>query len=175
MADDMRVLAEVTQVTGLGMVMIRADLAVSGDAIAEAVGLAIPARTSMVTDGARSLGWMSPDELLLLLPVAEVAQTVLTLRDALTGEHAMIEDVSDMRCVFDVTGPAPEQVLAKLSPTDFDAMPADGLRRSRAGQVPSAFWRIPGGLRIVAFRSVTDYLRGVLEGAATPGSWLDPR
>ena len=59
--------------------------------------------------------------------------------------------------------------------TAIPSIPADGLRRSRAGQVPVAFWRIPGGFRVIAFRSVADYLRRILEGAAAPGTWLDPR
>ena len=97
------------------------------------------------------------------------------LNEALAGEHCLVADVSDMRCVFDVTGEAPDQVLAKLSPTDLDGFPPDGLRRSRAAQVPVAFWRIPDGFRVIAFRSAEDYLRGILQGAAAPGTWLDPR
>jgi len=172
---EMTALASVAPVAGLGMIMIRADLDTAGDAMAEASGLPVPGRTAIVTEGDRALGWMAPDELLLTLPLAEVPDAVATLRDALAGEHAMVEDVSDMRCVFDVTGPAPDQVLAKLSPTDFATLPPDALRRSRAAQVPCAFWRVPGGFRIVAFRSVEDYLRRLLEGAAAPGTWLDPR
>lgn len=168
-------IGSVTPVRGLGMVSIRADLGRCGDAIAEAAGLPIPGRIRIVAEGDRALGWMSPDELLLTLPGSEAAEAVRALTDALTGEHSLVVDVSDMRCVFDVTGPAPEQVLAKLSPTDFDGFPADGLRRTRAAQAPVAFWRIPNGFRIIAFRSVEDYLRRILEGAAAPGSWLDPR
>lgn len=172
---EMTLIGLVTPVRGLGMVSIRADLGRAGDAIAEAAGLAIPDRTRIVSDGERALGWMSPDELLLVLPESGTDEAVRALTEALAGEHSLIVDVSDMRCVFDVTGPAPEQVLAKLSPTDFDGFPADGLRRSRAAQVPVAFWRIPEGLRIIAFRSVEDYLRRILEGAAAAGTWLDPR
>lgn len=172
---EMTLLAIVTPVHGLGMVTIRADLGRAGDAIAEAAGLSVPERTRTVRDRDRMLGWMSPDELLLTLPAAEVPEAVAALSDALAGEHSLVADVSDMRCVFDVTGDAPDQMLAKLSPTDLDRFPADGLRRSRAGQVPVAFWRVSGGFRVVAFRSVEDYLRRILEGAAAPGTWLDPR
>ena len=172
---EMTRIATITPASGLGMVMIRADLGRAGDAIAEAAGLPIPAVTRIVIEGDRALGWMAPDELLLVLPNGEAAQAVTTLQDALAGEHALVADVSDMRCTFDVTGAAPSQVLAKLSPTDFDALPADVLRRSRAAQVPVAFWRIPEGFRVIAFRSVEDYLRRILEGAAAAGTWLDPR
>ena len=162
-------------VTGLGMVTIRADLDRAGDAIAEAAGLAIPGQTRIMTDGSRSLGWMSPDELLLILPVAELADAIAALTDALASEHALVVDMSDARAVFDVTGPHAGDVIAKLMPVDLDDLPPDGLRRSRAAQTAAALWRIPGGFRLIGFRSTADYLRLILENAAIPGSGLAPR
>ncbi|GGF67248.1 hypothetical protein GCM10011402_19470 [Paracoccus acridae] len=168
-------LADIARVTGLGMVTIRADLDHAGDAIAEAAGLAIPGQTRIVTDGSRSLGWMSPDELLLILPAAELADAIAALTDALASEHALVVDVSDARAVFDVTGPHADDVIAKLMPVDLDDLPPDGLRRSRAAQTAAALWRIPGGFRLIGFRSTADYLRLILENAAIPGSGLAPR
>lgn len=168
-------LASVTRVEGLGMVTIRADLARCGDAIAEAAGLALPEMTRIVSDGSRSLGWMSPDELLLVVPGAETAEAIDALTGALTGEHALIADVSDARAVFDVTGPRAEDVIAKLSPVDLAALPLDGLRRSRAGQTAAAFWRIEHGFRLIGFRSTADYLGLILHNATLPGSQLAPR
>ena len=168
-------LADIARVTGLGMVTIRADLDRAGDAIAEAAGLAIPGQTRIMTDGSRSLGWMSPDELLLILPAAELADAIAALTDAVASEHALVVDVSDARAVFDVTGPHAGDVIAKLMPVDLDDLPADGLRRSRAAQTAAALWRIPGGFRLIGFRSTADYLRLILENAAIPGSGLAPR
>ncbi|WP_103173382.1 sarcosine oxidase subunit gamma [Paracoccus sp. SY] len=168
-------LADIARVTGLGMVTIRADLDRAGDAIAEAAGLAIPGQTRIVTDGSRSLGWMSPDELLLILPSAELADAIAALTDALACEHALVVDMSDARAVFDVTGPHAGDVIAKLMPVDLDDLPPDGLRRSRAAQTAAALWRIPGGFRLIGFRSTADYLRLILENAAIPGSGLAPR
>jgi sarcosine oxidase subunit gamma len=54
-------------------------------------------------------------------------------------------------------------------------MPENGLRRTRAAQAACGIWREPGGYVLIGFRSVGDYLRGLLEGAAVPGSQLDPR
>ena len=141
---EMLPLATITEIRGLGMILIRADLSRAGDAIAEAAGLAIPGQTWFTTDGTRWLGWMSPDELLLILPGGEVAEALAALKDALAGEHALVADVSDMRCVFDVTGRKPAQALAKLCPVDFDAVPEDGVRRTRAAQVACAVWRQGG-------------------------------
>ncbi|WP_299360873.1 sarcosine oxidase subunit gamma [uncultured Paracoccus sp.] len=182
---DMRPLAVITEATGLGMVLIRADLARAGDAIAEAAGLPVPDVTRFTADAGRWLGWMAPDELLLVLPGADLTATLAALTDALATEHALVQDVSDMRCVFDLAGRKPAQVLAKLCPVDPNALPADGLRRTRAAQVACALWRREGSgghgnaagevWRIVAFRSVRDYLAGILATAAAPGTDLDPR
>ncbi|MBB1490760.1 MULTISPECIES: sarcosine oxidase subunit gamma [unclassified Paracoccus (in: a-proteobacteria)] len=168
-------LAAITQVHGLGMILIRADLDRAADSIAAAAGLAIPDKLRFTTAGSRWLGWMSPDELLLILPHAGMPEALSALADALSTEHALVQDVSDMRCVFDLAGQAPEQVLAKLCPVDFGTLPEDAVRRTRAAQVACALWRQGDGWRIVAFRAITDYLRQVLEGAAAPGTQLDPR
>lgn len=168
-------LAQIAPVEGLGMITIRADLSRAAEAIAEAAGLAVPGMTRIATDGSRALGWMSPDELLLILPVAERDDAITVLTDALAGEHALVADVSDARMVFDVTGPHADDVIGKLMPVDLANLPPDGLRRSRAAQTAAALWRIPGGFRLIGFRSTADYLRLILENAAIPGSQLAPR
>ncbi len=168
-------LARITELHDLGMVQIRAELDRAGDAIAGAAGLAIPAPLATATDGSRTLCWMSPDELLLVLPKAEAAEATAALTDALAGEHALVVDVSDMRAAFGIDGPKAAQVLMKLCPTDIAAMPADGIRRTRAAQVACGIWRRGEGYVLVGFRSVGDYLSGLLNGAARPGTHLDPR
>lgn len=168
-------LATITEIAVPGMIQIRADLARAGDAIAEAAGLAIPGATRFSAAGDRWLGWMSPDELLLFLPRAQVAEVVAALNDALAGEHALVVDVSDLRAGFDVIGAGADEVLAKLAPADLAALPQDGLRRTRLAQVSCALWPVSGGYRVVGFRSVADYMRGVLSGAARPGTTLAPR
>ena len=168
-------LATISQIEDLGMIQIRADLARAGDAIAGATGLAIPAQGMTVSDGTRRLGWMSPDELLLVLPRAELAEALSALGDALSTEHALVLDVSDMRATFRIQGPKALQVLTKLCPTDLAAMPVGDLRRTRAAQVACAIWREADGYVLIGFRSIADYLQGILTGAAIPGSGLEPR
>ena len=159
-------LARIVPVRGLGMVLIRGDVS----ALPE-LGVALPGRTAIAHAPGRSCGWMSPDELLLVLPAEEVPAAL----DALAGFAGLSADVSDMRCVFDVLGEGAEEVLQKLSPTDFGRLAPDALRRTRLAQVAGAFWRIEGGFRVLAMRSVEDYVRRLLEGAAAPGTWLAPR
>lgn len=168
-------LATIARKDGLGMITIRAALDRAGDAIAAAAGLPLPAATAITTDGSRWLGWMSPDELLLMLPRAEVAEAMSALDQALTGEHALVVDVSDMRAVFDLTGAFAGDVLAKLCPADLTRLPPDGLRRTRAAQTAIALWRIEGGFRVIGFRSTAGYLGLILANAALPGTGLAPR
>ena len=168
-------LAQIARVDGLAMIQIRADLQRAGDAIAEAVGLAIPEVTRMVTDGSRHLGWMSPDELLLILPSAQLPEAMTEIAEALTGEHSLIADMSDARVVFEVTGPHATDVLAKLTPVDVVSMLPDEFRRSRVAQIGVAFWRVTDGYRVIGFGSTAEYLQQILQNAAIPGSQLAPR
>ncbi|MDZ4137112.1 MAG: sarcosine oxidase subunit gamma family protein [Paracoccaceae bacterium] len=121
----------------------------------------------------RGAGWMSPDELLLILPYAAVAQTLDALCNALKGKHFLAVDVSDARAVFRVEGARSAQVLAKLCPVDLPRLEKDELRRTRAAQVAVAFWADDAGYTLVSFRSVADYVMGLLRHAARPGSALE--
>ncbi|SCY81823.1 sarcosine oxidase subunit gamma [Paracoccus tibetensis] len=168
-------LATIARIPGLGMLTIRADLARAGEALAEAAGLGLPDTTQITTDGSRSLGWMSPDELLLILPEAELPEAHEALTQALMGEHGLVVDVSDARAVFDVTGPHAADVIAKLAPVDAAHLPEGHLRRTRMAQTAAAIWRIQGGFRVIGFRSTADYLGLILTNAALPGSTLAPR
>lgn len=170
-----KALATVSQIDDLGMIQIRADLDRAGDSIAETLGLAIPGQGGTSSDDGRRLCWMSPDELLLVLPQVGTAQALHALADALSAEHALVLDVSDMRAAFRIQGDKALHALMKLCPTDLASMPQDGMRRTRAAQVACGIWREPGGYVLIGFRSVADYLRGLLEGAARPGTQLDPR
>lgn len=170
-----KALASITEVQDLGMIQIRADLVQSGPAIAQALGLTVPDVTRITIEGDRALGWMAPDELLLIGPLGQITADLEALQQALEGQHVLVIDVSQMRVVFDVIGARASDVLAKLAPVDFAALPTDGLRRTRLAQVACGLWPVAGGYRLVGFRSVSDYIRGVLTGAAKPGSSLAPR
>jgi sarcosine oxidase, subunit gamma len=168
-------LATIARVPGLGMLTIRADLGRAGEALAEAAGLALPDQTQITADGSRALGWMSPDELLLILPEAELPEAQDALTQALMGEHGLVVDVSDARAVFDVTGAHAADVIAKLAPVNAARLPEGHLRRTRMAQTAAALWRIQGGFRVIGFRSTADYLGLILTNAALPGSTLAPR
>jgi len=132
--------------------------------LARATGLDAPGMRLSTTDGADSLLWMSPDELLLICDDAPTRAS--RLADALYGSFAAVADVSDARAVFDLAGPGATATLAKLMPVDFAAMAPGEVRRSRLAQVPAATWRHGDGWRIVCFRSVAVYVEAALCNAA---------
>ena len=164
----------VEEIGPLGMISLRGDLAdpAMATAVKAAVGLGLPSLCGIVSADDRAVGWMSPDELLLLLPYDGVPKALAALDRALKAKHHLATDVSDARAVFRIRGAGVRDVLAKLTPTDLSpAVFTTGmLRRTRLAQVAAAFW-ISGAdeVTIVSFRSVADYVFGLLELSAKPG------
>lgn len=159
-----------------GMITLRADLASKSLAavLKATIGTGVPAPRRITFNGEKGVGWMSPDELLVLVPYSEAAATVLALATALRDEHALVLDVSDARAVFRIVGKSADQVLRKLSPADFDVLASGELRRTRVAQVAGAFWRTgPDEITLVTFRSVAAYVFGILAMSARPGSELN--
>ena len=94
------------------------------------------------------------------------------VQPGLQGQHHLAVDVSDARAVFRVEGEKAHQVLAKLSPVDFDMLAPGELRRTRTAQVAAALWHQDQGFTLVCFRSVASYVMGLLSHSAQPGSEL---
>ena len=163
--------ATIREIGPLGMITLRAKGLKSLDKAIKAVtGTKTPAPRRIEVNGDRACGWMSPDEYLLIVPYADVAEALAKLTKALAGEHHLAVDVSDARAVFRVEGDHAADVLRKLSPVDFDRLEPGELRRSRAAQVAAAMWAEGGGYTVVCFRSVAAYMMGLLTHSAQPGS-----
>ena len=159
-----------------GMITLRGDL--GAPALAKAVkaasGVAMPGRREVAHADGSSVAWMSPDELLVMTDPGKVDAALAAVDAALKGAHYLAVDVSDARGVFDVTGqPGPvREVIAKLCPVDMspDAFAPGQIRRTRMGQVAAAFWMVDEGtVRVVCFRSVAEYVHGLLQDAGLPG------
>lgn len=169
--------AHTVRETGLcGMITLRGDLGASAmaEAVRDAVGTAVPGRREIVHEGASSVAWMSPDELLVMTEYARVPEALAAIGAALKGAHHLAVDVSDARAMFEVTGKpgAVREAIAKLCPVDMghDAFAPGQIRRTRMGQVAAAFWMVDEGtIRVVCFRSVAEYVFGLLRDAGLPG------
>ena len=167
-------IADVNELGLQGMITLRGDL--SDKKLFKAMKAfagAMPEMRSIALKGDNGAAWMSPDELLLMVPHGEAKSTIKTLNKSLKGLHFLAENVSDARAVFEVSGANAREVMAKLAPVDFaPASFTSGMfRRSRLAQVPAAFWMSDeDAFRIVCFRSVAEYMFDLLSVAAQPGS-----
>lgn len=157
-----------------GMITLRGDLgdATLQAAVTEATGAQMPDLRQIAEGGTGVVAWMSPDELLLLVPHTQAPAIAARLSQALSDQHAMVAEVSDARAVFTVTGPTAREVIAKLCPVDMapGRFEAGEMRRTRMAQVPAAFWlSAPDQITVICFRSVAQYVFDLLSHAAQPG------
>lgn len=162
-------LADIQQVAP-GMITLRAPQDGQLAELLSGLGLGLPQLRQMTGFSTGQVGWMSPDELLILCPREAVTPLLARLTQSLMGHHHLAVDVSDARTMFRVDGGAVSQVLAKLSPSDVlgGDFPLGELRRTRLAQVPAAFWRDQDGFSVICFRSVGQYVHDLLTGAVRP-------
>jgi len=167
--------ATVREIGPLGMISLRVKPGVAGldRAIREVIGTGVPATRRIEVAGERAVAWMSPDELLLMLPYGDTGAAMGVIGQMLAGEHHLAAVVSDARAVFRIEGDKADQVITKLCPVDMDRLAEGEVRRTRAAQVAAAFWRQGHGFTLVCFRSVAPYVMGLLTHSAMVGSELE--
>ena len=157
-----------------GMITLRGDHALIDvkNAATGVAGVDFPGQRECRVVQERGLAWMSPDELLVMVPHGEADTAVAAMEDELAGTHSLAINVSDARTVFRITGDAAREVLGKLCPVDLSpgSFGVGDFRRTRAAQVPVAFWMVEEGVfELVCFRSVAVYVFDLLKTAAIPG------
>lgn len=158
-----------------GMITLRGDLSLADmkNAATGVAGVDMPGRREIRWVDQRGLAWMSPDELLALVPYAEVSQKLEQIRGIKGKHHYLAVDVSDARAMFRISGKGVREVIAKLCPVDMseDAFAPGQIRRTRMAQVPAAIWMTDAQtIHIVCFRSVAQYVFDLLRGASEAGS-----
>lgn len=158
-----------------GMITLRGDLSdkVLAKAVKDATVQKVPGQREALVNGDTGVCWMSTDELLVLVPYAEVEAKLAAMASALSGTHALAVNVSDARAVFRISGANAREVVGKLAPVDLsaEAFQPGQIRRSRLAQVAGAFWMDDAEtFRVVCFRSAADYVFKLLKVAAQPGS-----
>jgi len=156
-----------------GMITLRGDLSAAKvkKALKDITGVAMPKMRQILGQGDNNVGWMSPDELLILCPHANAEAMVADLTKALGKTHALVVNVSDARAMFEVKGADARDAMAKLAPTDFGMGLQPGeIRRSRLAQVAGAFWMTDQEtFHVVCFRSVARYMFDILAVSAEKG------
>lgn len=157
-----------------GMIILRGDLSERKlrKICTDLTGVKFPGQGQALSEGDKGLCWMSPDEVLVLLPYDTVAEAVAKIEKALVGTHFLAENVSDARAVLFVEGEFGREVIAKLAPVDLhpDAFKPGDFRRTRLGQIAAAFWmRDEDTFEVICFRSVADYAFDLLAASAQAG------
>ncbi|WP_372604095.1 sarcosine oxidase subunit gamma [Actibacterium sp.] len=165
--------AQINEAGPRGMITLRGDLAVEAvqSAVWTGCGLTVPTRREAILSGDQGVLWMSPDEVMILLPYADAGAAVTRMQAALAGVHGLVADVSDARAVFRLSGSGTREVLAKLAPVDLSpsAFAPGEVRRTRLAQVPAAFWMLDDQTaELICFRSVANYVFDLLSNAAHP-------
>ena len=168
-------IAKVAECGLQGMITLRGDLSdkVLAKAVKEATGQDVPGQRQVSVNGDTGVCWMSSDELLVLVPYAEVEAKLAQMTETLGDTHSLAVNVSDARAVFSISGANAREVLGKLAPVELsaEAFQPGQIRRSRLAQVAGAFWMDDAEtFRVVCFRSAADYVFKLLSVAAQPGS-----
>ena len=166
--------AKVAEMGLRGMITLRGDLssAKMKKAVLDTTGASLPKQRGLEVSGNNAVAWMSPDELLVMVPYDAVDETLDALQKALKDQHFLAVNVSDARAVFSVEGTPAREIIAKLCPVDMapGAFGPGQIRRTRMAQIPAALWMISDTcVEIVCFRSVAQYAFDLLKDAAEPG------
>lgn len=159
-----------------GMITLRGDLSAEPlpTVLQDIAGQSVPSTRQVTVTGEHAVAWMSPDEVLLMLPYADAPAMTAALQSALGGAFTTVANVSDARAVFHIVGPRAAEVLAKLCPVDTRALRTGEIRRTRAAQVACAIWSPePEVFVLICFRSVAQYVFDVLSVAARPSGEVD--
>lgn len=162
----------VSAATSRGMISFKADLAGSsaGFAVTKATGAALPEAGHGARSGEAAVLWMAPDELLVLCPHDAVNRVLGKITSTMGDAHFLAADVSGARVSFSLSGEIAmvREVLARLTPADMhpESFKAGQVRRTRLSQVAGAIWMTEDGAEVFVFRSVADYVHGLLSNAA---------
>ena len=159
--------------TDLGHINLRGDAA-NPDflaAVATVLQQEVPVSANTMTTGDHRVFWLGPDEWQIVTAADNTARLLAGLREALTGSHATLCDLSGGQVTLRLTGPRVREVLAKgctldLSPATFaiGACAQSGLAKASMliGHIEDA----GPAFEIIVRRSFADYVARWLHHAA---------
>lgn len=89
-------------------------------AVKAVTGADLPVKPNTTAEaGSFRLLWLGPTEYWVTAPAGSEEKLVADLRQALTGQHAAVIDVSESRTVISISGPDARDVLARGCSLDF--------------------------------------------------------
>ena len=166
----------IREISGRGMIDVR-GLATDKkfmSAAKSALGVELPKapRTSNTWGDIKVL-WLSVDQWLVLCPADKVLSLHAKLLENLGGYHALVVDVSHMRCIIRLEGEGMRETVMKgtsLDLTDGTYTPGT-VRRMRFAEIAALLHIVEDNvIDIYVFRSYADYAWAFLLKAARKGS-----
>ena len=91
------------------------------DAVAAALGQALPVEVNTLTDGEHRCYWLGPDEWLVTTDEENRVALLERLSEQLAGRHTAINDVTGGNVVLHLEGPRAREILATGCTLDLDA------------------------------------------------------
>ena len=165
---------QLKRVDDIGMILFRGDLKSKTlqQALFEVTKVKVPLRGKINTEKQVSIAWMSPDELLIFVPLKRAGDLTETLGAKLSSEDTLIWDISDLRALFTIEGKFIREVLAKNIPVDLsrNKMTKGVFRRTRFGQIAAAFWfEEETKWFLICRRSEAEYTQNLFEVSSQSG------
>ena len=157
----------------VGMLTLRGNLSSKpfASAVGQCLSSELPSACQIIQNGDVSIGWMSPDELLILCDYADVSSLSQNLQMELKDQHHMLVNVSDARALFKISGSGIREVIAKLAPVNVATLEIGEIRRTRFSQIAVAFWLTSEtSVSVICFSSVADYMFNLLKTSSMPNS-----
>ena len=113
--------------------------------------------------------WLSPDEQLVLAPVADGESVAQRLRDALSALPHSLVDVSHRQIAIEICGPLAQTLLSAGCPLDLhiSSFPIGMCTRTILGKADIVLWRTSADrFHVEVWRSFADYAARFLAEAS---------
>ncbi len=153
-------MAEVREIDGLCLTVLRGSGAVFHAAAAGVLGFELPEMPNRVAAG-QGL-WLGPDEWL----VVSDADVTGALEEVLEGQHCAIVDVSEARAVLELSGAGVIDVLASGCRLDLDSLRPGVCAQTALARAHALLEPREGGVwRLFVSRSFAAYMQAWIEDA----------
>ena len=140
----------------------RASDAAFLQAVEQELGQALPVQPNTISAGRHHVCWLGPDEWLVVTPVATAAELAGRLEQALSSNHASVNDISGGQIALMLHGAKSRELLARgcpldLHPREFQAGDCAQSGLARANVLIALVDEEPTFM-VVVRRSFSDYL-----------------
>ena len=147
-------------------------------ALQQTLGMSLPvAACTTIAKGDVRTVWVGPDEWLVITPAGQEHALAERLRQALSGQHHAVTDVSSGLFLVDLQGPQARDTLAQGCPMDFHAraFPAHRAVGTHFYKVGLTLWLTaePDHFQMLVRRSFIDHFWQLIDHASVGSGRTD--